>query len=52
MDKYIIRVFDKNMNVIGFHVYTCWYQEEAEANARKSCEWLGGFTWEVRFAGR
>ena len=52
MDKYIIRVFDKNMNLIHYHIFTCWDQKEAEANAKQSCDWLGGNTWEVQFLSR
>lgn len=47
MNTFIIRIFDQNMNIINQHRYKGYYMEEAEANARKSCKWFNGHTWDV-----
>jgi hypothetical protein len=50
MEKFIIRIFDKDMKIINQHSYRCYYMEEAETNAKKSCEFLHGYTWDVLWA--
>ena len=46
----LIRIFDRNMHMI-FHYYLKHaYFKGAEADARRTCDLLGGYTWDVQRA--
>ena len=50
MEKFSIRIFDRDMNVIYAYEILCVFFEEAEQNAQRYCDMLLGHTWDVRYA--
>lgn len=47
MSSFLIRIFDIDMNVIRTLTVRQAFMEGAEAEARRLCAQLNGYTWDV-----
>lgn len=49
MNTFLIRIFDCSMNIIHTVSTRQSFMEGAEAEARRLCTQLNGYTWDVKY---